>query len=75
MLVGNAVPGFSTGRSCFDRELGCYENNVPVDINMEQSYRKQLQEYHEKLKIDLFKAPGPFSSKSGWVGDKQDIIK
>ena len=39
------------------RAFACHENNLSVDINMEQNYRRQLQEYQEKLNIDPFKVP------------------
>ena len=57
------------------RAFACYENNVlPLDINKEQNYRRQLQEYQEKLNIDLFKVPDPLSIKSGWNGEEQGMI-
>ena len=34
------------------RAFACYENSVPVDIDIEQNYRRLLQEYQEKLDID-----------------------
>ena len=45
-----------------------------VDSNTEQNYRRQLQEYPEKLKIDAFKISYPLSIISGWIGEEQDII-
>ena len=54
--------------------FACYKNNVTVDINTEQNYRRQLQEYPEKLKTDGFKISYPLSIISGWIGEEQGII-
>ena len=50
--------------------LDLHENNVPVDINMKQNYRIQLQEHQEKLNKDPFKVRGPLSIKSGWIREE-----
>lgn len=56
------------------RAFTCYENSVPVEIDIEQIVTDSYKNAKKKLNIYSLKVPDPFSVKSGWTEEEEGMI-
>ena len=56
----------------FFRAFACYEQNIPVDVEVEHRERSLLYEY--KQKFGSVSLPDPLTIKKGWHGEEAGMI-